>query len=259
MKRDAREQYERQVKEKYIRGVQENRPAVMAINAFAASTAVLEMLAREFSLGLERIGSCWRDPGPLGVGLANHWIQSRTMKYEHGSVLALGNKIEGRAVKFNAGELVDKLLVEFRSYATRSAVRYVAIGIDGAEIDPDRHVVPGQRQTDAKGRQGAAADIAGDRVVAEERQVPGAAARRYPGCHRNAKPGDAGVGERVKIRRIRDLQLSPAGIGMRQTAQTVDDEQDHPLIARLGEVLQNRWRQHCCIWVEKAAFMRSEA
>ena len=46
MKRDSPEQYERQVKEKYIRGVQENRPAVMAINAFAASTAVLEMLAR---------------------------------------------------------------------------------------------------------------------------------------------------------------------------------------------------------------------
>ena len=46
MKEESPEQYEQQVKEKYIRGVQENRPAVMAVNTFAAAAAVLEMLAR---------------------------------------------------------------------------------------------------------------------------------------------------------------------------------------------------------------------
>ena len=46
MKRDSPEQYQQQLEEKYIRGVQENRPAVMAVNAFASATAALEMLAR---------------------------------------------------------------------------------------------------------------------------------------------------------------------------------------------------------------------
>jgi ThiF family/Prokaryotic homologs of the JAB domain len=46
MKRNAPAQYQQQLEEKYIRGVQENRPAVMAVNTFASATAVLEMLAR---------------------------------------------------------------------------------------------------------------------------------------------------------------------------------------------------------------------
>lgn len=46
MKRNNPDEYARQQDQQYIRGVQEGRPAVMPLNAFASSVAVLEFLAR---------------------------------------------------------------------------------------------------------------------------------------------------------------------------------------------------------------------
>ncbi len=46
MKRDDPVEYEKQLLHKYIRGVQENRPAVISVNTMVASIAVNEMLAR---------------------------------------------------------------------------------------------------------------------------------------------------------------------------------------------------------------------
>ena len=46
MKRNDPEEYARQRDQHYIRGVQEERPAVMPLNTFASSVAVLELLAR---------------------------------------------------------------------------------------------------------------------------------------------------------------------------------------------------------------------
>jgi molybdopterin/thiamine biosynthesis adenylyltransferase len=46
MKRDDPVEYEKQLLQKYIRGVQENRPAVISVNTMVASMAVNELLAR---------------------------------------------------------------------------------------------------------------------------------------------------------------------------------------------------------------------
>ncbi len=46
MKRDDPIEYEKQLLQKYIRGVQEDRPAVISVNTMVASMAVNEMLAR---------------------------------------------------------------------------------------------------------------------------------------------------------------------------------------------------------------------
>jgi molybdopterin/thiamine biosynthesis adenylyltransferase len=46
MKRDDPIEYEKQLQQKYIRGVQEDRPAVISVNTMVASMAVNEMLAR---------------------------------------------------------------------------------------------------------------------------------------------------------------------------------------------------------------------
>jgi hypothetical protein len=46
MKRDAPEEYQKLLKEKYIKGVEEDRPAVISINTQVASMGVNEMLAR---------------------------------------------------------------------------------------------------------------------------------------------------------------------------------------------------------------------
>lgn len=46
MKRHDPQEYERQLKEKYIKGVQEDRPAVISINTQTASMAINELLAR---------------------------------------------------------------------------------------------------------------------------------------------------------------------------------------------------------------------
>jgi hypothetical protein len=46
LKRDDPDEYANQLREKYIRGVQEDRPAVISVNTMVASMAVNEMLAR---------------------------------------------------------------------------------------------------------------------------------------------------------------------------------------------------------------------
>jgi molybdopterin/thiamine biosynthesis adenylyltransferase len=46
MKRDDPIEYDKQLLEKYIRGVQEDRPAVISVNTMVSSMAVNEMLAR---------------------------------------------------------------------------------------------------------------------------------------------------------------------------------------------------------------------
>jgi molybdopterin/thiamine biosynthesis adenylyltransferase len=46
LKRDDPDEYRRRLQEKYIRGVQENRPAVISINTTIAGMAVNELLAR---------------------------------------------------------------------------------------------------------------------------------------------------------------------------------------------------------------------
>jgi hypothetical protein len=46
LKRDDPEEYKRRLKSKYIRGVQEDRPAVISVNTLIASMAVNELLAR---------------------------------------------------------------------------------------------------------------------------------------------------------------------------------------------------------------------
>lgn len=46
MKRDDPCEYEKQLQQKYIKGVQEDRPAVISVNSLVASMAVNEMLAR---------------------------------------------------------------------------------------------------------------------------------------------------------------------------------------------------------------------
>jgi molybdopterin/thiamine biosynthesis adenylyltransferase len=46
LKRDDPDEYERRLREKYIRGVQEDRPAVISVNTMVAAMAVNELLAR---------------------------------------------------------------------------------------------------------------------------------------------------------------------------------------------------------------------
>lgn len=46
MKRDDPAEYEKQLRQKYIKGVQEDRPAVISVNSMVASMAVNEILAR---------------------------------------------------------------------------------------------------------------------------------------------------------------------------------------------------------------------
>lgn len=46
LRRRDRQAYAQQVREKYIKGAQVDRPAVISVNAFAASLAINELLAR---------------------------------------------------------------------------------------------------------------------------------------------------------------------------------------------------------------------
>ena len=76
-------------------------------------------------------------------------------------------------------------------------------------------------EADAGGFERAAADHVLQRVVAEQAQVPGAAAGADAGQHGNAAAQDAGFGERVEIGRVGRFQLGLAARLLRQAAQAV--------------------------------------
>jgi hypothetical protein len=69
MKRKDPAGYEQQVEEKYIRGVREDRPAVISLNAQAASLAVNEFLARLHPFRADPNGECARTAFDLTNGL----------------------------------------------------------------------------------------------------------------------------------------------------------------------------------------------
>ena len=125
--------------------------------------------------------------------------------------------------------------------ASRAPVGHDARAVNGAEVGARRHVAALETHTRTERLQHAAADHGLERVVAEERQVAGPAARRDAGRHRLESAEGRCGNDRVQVRRARRLERRlPATHRIRQVAHAVQDEQ-HDLGRGLErEGLENR-------------------
>src|SRR5581483_9473557 len=101
---------------------------------------------------------------------------------------------------------------------------------DGAEVAARGDVRRLEVEVDAQRLEHAAPDGVAHRVVAEERQVPGPAARRHAGGDGHRHAADALLRQPVQARDVRLLQLRAPAL-VRQTSQAVDDEEQDLRVA----------------------------
>ena len=113
-----------------------------------------------------------------------------------------------------------------RGDAAGATVDDVAVGVDGAEVAAGGDIALLQIDVDAQGLQDAAADEVLHRVVTEEAQVAGAAARSDAGKHRHREAAGALLGQPVQVRDVGGLQLRPTGLRVRQAAQAIRHKHD---------------------------------
>ena len=126
------------------------------------------------------------------------------------------------------------------------AVGKQAVIVNGAKIAPRRHIARLQVNPDAQRFQRAPSDEILQRVVPEQRQMAGAAARRHANLHRSSQPAGAALRQRVQVGYARRFQLRLAGFGVRQTAQAVGHQQND-FGRRAGDAVVNLMQvNHSC-------------
>src|SRR5581483_9052321 len=102
--------------------------------------------------------------------------------------------------------------------------------VDGAEVAARGDVRRLEVEVDAQRLEHAAPNGVAHRVVPEERQVPGPAARRHAGGDGHRHAADALLRQPVQAGDVRLLQLRASAL-VRQTAQAVDDEEQDLRVA----------------------------
>ena len=117
----------------------------------------------------------------------------------------------------------------------RASVDDVARGIEGAEVASRRHVARVQRHAEARGAERSSAQQEPDGVVAEQREMSGAGARRDPGPDRFEEPRHPFRRELIEVRRRRVLELGALAL-VRHPAQTVDDDEEDARTGPAGEL-----------------------
>jgi hypothetical protein len=97
-----------------------------------------------------------------------------------------------------------------------------AVGVDGAEVPPRGDVATLQLEVDAERLQDPAPHRVAQRIVAEEAQVPGAAARGDPGADVAEQPARGVAGEAVESGDVGGLELALAGARLGQTSEAIE-------------------------------------
>jgi len=178
-------------------------------------------------LGVER-----RDALALGVGVGQVGREPVASQHQQAAVLALGPDEELGAVQAHlAGEqLADGGRLLGRQPAG-AAVGDPAVVGEGGEVDARGHVARLQLEADPGGRERPAADLVGERVVAEQAQMTGAGPGRDAAGDRVVQAEGALAGEPVEVGRARLGQLGTSLDGP-VAAQAVHDQQQR--LAALG-------------------------
>src|SRR5207244_4134160 len=105
--------------------------------------------------------------------------------------------------------------------AACATVDHIALGVDGAEVAPRRHLARVKRQPDAERFHYAALDGVLLGIVAEEREVSWTAARRHTRRDGISEAEHAFGRERAEVRQVRRLEFRLAVLRMLQPTETV--------------------------------------
>ena len=165
-----------------------------------------------------------RDPFRLRVRLRDRGAQPRAPQHQHEAMLPhrLDEQLQPRDA--DAAQPLHDGGGLLAGEAAGAAVADRAIAGQGAEVAPRGDVAGLQREADPGRLQHAAADVELQGVVAEQRQVTRAGARRDPVAHGHRQPQRALAGQRVEVRCVGGLQLRQSAIGVRQAAQAVQHQ-----------------------------------
>ena len=136
----------------------------------------------------------------LGVGVGQVAVQALAAQHQQAAVLPLGLEEELDPVELDLAhqQLADggRLL---GGQPAGPAVGDDPVGVQGAEVDPGGHVAGLELEADAGRRQGAPADLVGERVVAEQAEVAGARPGGDAAGHRVVEAQGALAGQPVEV------------------------------------------------------------
>ena len=171
--------------------------------------------------GIER-----RHAGPLRVGVVHVPAEPWAAEHDHEAMLLHRLDEHLDAGNLHLAELHRQRCTLFGRDAAGAAVGDVAGRVERAEVGADRDVAFLQVEADAGRLECPAADQVLERIVAEQAQVPRAAAGADARQHRNAAAADADLRQRIEIRRVGRFELGLAARLLRQPAQAVADVHD---------------------------------
>ncbi len=97
-----------------------------------------------------------------------------------------------------------------------------ALGVHGAEVSPRGDVAGPQLEIDPERLEDPAPHRIAERVVAEEPEMPGSAARGDPGSHVAQQPARGARRQPVQGGDVRGFELALAGARLGQSAQAVE-------------------------------------
>jgi hypothetical protein len=217
-----------------VEAAQQQEVAALAVGEQRAGLVeeAADQVGGAFGLGAAGLGVQRRDALALGVGVGQVGGEPVAPQHQQAAVLALGADEQLGAVQAHlAGEQLADAGRLLGGEPAGAAVDDPAIAGEGGEVDARGHVAGLQLEADPGGRQSAAADLVGERVVAEQSQVPGAGPGRDPAGDGVVQAQGALAGEPVEVGRSRLGQLG-APLDGPVAAEAVHDQQQR--LAALG-------------------------
>src|SRR5215217_7254298 len=164
--------------------------------------------------------------GDLGVGVAEVAVQPLAAQHQQAAVLALGLEEELGPLQ---GDLAHQQVADggrlLGGQAAGPAVGDDAVVVEGAEVDPGGDVAGLELEADAGRGQGAAADLVGERVVAEQAEVAGARAGGDAPGDRVVQAQRALAGQPVEVGGVGLGELG-AALGGAVAAEAVHHQQE---------------------------------
>ena len=187
-------------------------------------------------LGLRGGRRSRREAGHLRVGVEQVGRQPLAAEHQESPVLPFGLQEDldprrgdeaGEDLDAEAGVLVG-------GDAPGPPVGDEAVGVERAEVDPGRHVAGLEREAHAGGRERSPPELVDEGVVAEDRQMAGAAAGGDAGSDDRVEAARPLAGQAVHVGRPCGVQLGSALVGA-DAAEAVDEDEDD-----LGRLLRHQ-------------------
>ena len=171
-----------------------------------------------------------RDAELLRVGVVERRVETLAGEQQDEAVCLAGH--DAHAGVGDRRERLVELRADAHAFGGRdpagAAVGELAPGVGGGEVAARRDIAVAEVETEAERLEDAASDVelGFARIVAEERQVPGAAAGSDTGGDRDDAAERRTRCQRVEVRRARLLQRGPRLRGRREVANAVEHQED---------------------------------